>query len=75
MFPSQPSLPESIPSISAEFSLPFSLVDTVVPLDLDSFPPVIAVPPEPPTLATPLPDLPVVRSSNRSHKPPSYLHD
>ena len=81
VFPSQPSLPKSIPSIFAEFSLPFSPVDIVVPHDefpdlvypdLDSSPPVLATLPEPPALTAPLP---IVRKSNRSHKPPSYLHD
>ena len=76
MFPSQPSLPESIPSIFAEFSLPFSPVDIAVPHDefpdlvypdLDSSPPVLATLPEPPALTAPLP---IVRRSNRSHKPP-----
>ena len=52
VFPSHPPLPESIPSIFAEFSLPFNPVDTAVPpdefpdlvhLDLDSSSPVIAV--------------------------------
>ena len=33
------------------------------------------MPPEPFVIATPLPNLPVVRRSNRCHKPPSYLHD
>ena len=84
MFPSQPSLPESIPSISAEFSLPFNPVDTAVPPDeildlvhpdLDTSPPIPTAPPDFSNLAAPLLDLPVVRRSTRSHKPPSYLHD
>ena len=84
MFPSHPPLPESIPSIFAEFSLPFNPVDTAVPPDefpnlvhpdLDSSSPVIAVQPKPPVIAAPLPDLPVVRKSTRPHKPLSYLHD
>ena len=84
LFPSQPSFPESISPISAEFSLPFSPVDTAIPPDefpnlvhpdLDSSPPVLAAPPKPSALTTPLPALPIVRRSNRSHKPPSYLHD
>ena len=84
VFPSHPPLPESIPSISAEFSLPFNPVDSAVPPDefpdlvhpdLDSSSPVIAVQPKPPAIAAPLPDLPVVRKSTRPHKPLSYLHD
>ena len=84
VFPSQPSLLESISPISTEFSLPFSPVDTAVPPDefpdlvhpdLDSSPPIVAAPPKPSALTTPLRDLPIVRRSNRSHKPPSYLHD
>ena len=84
VFPSHPPLTESIHSISAEFSLPFSSVDTTAPPDefpnlvhpdLDSSSPIITVQPEPPTLTAPLPDIPVVRKSTRPHKPPSYLHD
>ena len=84
VFPSHPPLTESIHSISVEFSLPFSSIDTAIPPnqfpnlvhpDLDSSSPVIAVQPKPPALTTPLPDLPVVRKSIRPHKPPSYLHD
>ena len=33
VFPSHPPLLESIPSISAEFSLPFNFVDAIVPPD------------------------------------------
>ncbi|XP_075658822.1 uncharacterized protein LOC142628657 [Castanea sativa] len=53
---------------------PDEFPDLVHP-NLDSSQDVIVVPPDPPVLAAPLPDLPVVRRSNRSHKPPSYLHD
>ena len=84
VFPSHPPLTESIHSNSADFSLPFSSVDTTAPLDefpdlvhpdLDSSSPVITAQPEPPALTAPLPDLPVVRKSTRPHKPPLYLHD
>ena len=84
VFPSHPPLPKSIPSISAKFSLPFNSVDTAIPpdefpdlvhLDLDSSLPVIAVQPEPPALAAPLLDLPIVRKSTGPYKPPSYIYD
>ena len=84
MFPSQPSLPDSIPSVSAEFSLPFNPIDTAVPADefpdlvhpdLDTSPSVSPAPPDLSNIVAPFPDLPVVRRSTRTHKPPSYLHD
>ena len=83
VFPSQPSVPDSVSPISAEFSLPFSSNDNAVPPDefpdlvhpdLDSSQPVL-----PPQLELsaqadlPIvpPALPLVRKSNRSHKLPS----
>ena len=84
VFPYQPLIPESIPPISAEFSLPFNPMDTamlpdefsdLVHPDLYSSPPVIGIPPKPLVVAAHLPDLPVVRRFNRSHKPPKYLLD
>lgn len=84
MFPCRPLIPDSIPLVCAEFSLPFNPIDIVVPLDefpdlihldLDSSSPVIDPSPATPIVATPLPDLPIVRRSTRSHKPPTYLHD
>ena len=84
MFPCQPSIPESIPLVSAEFSLPFSPIDTTMPPnefldlvhpDLEPSPPIIDPPPTPSIVAAPLPNMPIVRRSIRSHKPPIYLHD
>ncbi|XP_075665797.1 uncharacterized protein LOC142635544 [Castanea sativa] len=84
MFPCQPSIPESIPPVSTEFSLPFSPIDTTVPPDefpdlvhpdLEPSPLVIDPPPVPSVVAAPLPNMPIVRRSTRSHKPPTYLHD
>nr|POF20257.1 hypothetical protein CFP56_48222 [Quercus suber] len=69
MFSSQPSFPESISPISAEFSLPFSHVDTTVPPDefpdlvhpdVDTSSPVSNTPLEPSDLPTSLPILPAM---------------
>ena len=84
MFPCQPSIPESIPLVSTELSLPFSPIDTTMPPnefldlvhpDLEPSPPIIDPPPTPSIVAAPLPNMPIVKRSIRSHKPPTYLHD
>ena len=87
VFPSQPPVQDSVPHISAEFSLPFNSGDTVVPpdefpnlvhADLTSSQPILSPQPEPSAPADlPIvpPALPLVRKSTRSHKLPSYLHD
>ena len=88
IFPPQTSVPDVTPFVSGKFSLPFSSIDPAVPpdefLDLvhsdSAFSPFINVPSSdhnelPATVSSPLPELPSVRRSSRTHKPPSYLHD
>ena len=43
--------------------------------NLEPSPPVIDPPPVPSIVAAPLPNMPIVRRSIRSHKSPTYLHD
>ena len=88
IFPPQTSVPDVTPFVSGEFSLPFSSVDPGVPPDEFlglvhsdlAFSPFINVPSSDhneflATVSSPLPELPPVRRSSRTHKPPSYLHD
>ena len=65
VFPSQSHVPDSIPPISAEFSLPFNFVDTAVPPDEfpdlvhpDLAPSQLVLPPQPEPSTQP--DLPIV---------------
>ena len=83
VFPSQSHVPDSVPHISAEFSLPFNSDDTTI--RPDEFPDLVhpnLAPSQPvlpphlkpstqPDLPIVPPDLPLVRKSTRSHKLPS----
>ena len=87
IFPPQHSVPDIPPTISTEFSLPFSSVDPAVPpnefpdlVHSDLAPsPSIFVHSDHNKLLDPIssrvPELPLVRRSSRPFKPPSYLHE